>query len=470
MCRYWSFYDPMAPGAKKCFRSNVMGKSRKFSKCNATGFAPDFQHDVDTLEESEGFGNSGKINTELIGSKGSCAPNKKKCFSLNVNDFDSEERSRVLSICKMSPSARMELKMRLERYLYIVSEVQKEVDGINSHPAVLSPQTDIRSCTEGQKRPPLKSQHSTLEASVTHSRKRPPPDQNGPKAKRSMSGQVESMKPAVGVTPSYAALMKQCESLLGRLMSHKYGKVFDKPVDVVKWKIPDYFTIIKHPMDLGTVKSRLISGQYPSLMDFAADVRLTFSNAMTYNPATSCVYGMADTLSKYFEYRWKPVERKILAVDCVVIPSETSKPTACVETEIANLVPPMKKKKIMPKETNVKPEPNKRFMTIEEKRRLSADLEADLKASAAELPGTIIDFLRGQSYHAAVKIVGDEIEVELDINALKDDTLFKLRKLLDDHTLEKRKTHAINGPSKVVFRFFFCHFFGTLLVQMLCDC
>ena len=122
--------------------------------------------------------------------------------------------------------------------------------------------------------------------------------------------------------------MKQCETLLKRVMSHQFGKVFDKPVDIVKWNIPDYFTIIKHPMDLGTVKSKLISCEYTSLMDFAADVRLTFSNAMSYNPPGNDVHVMAETLSKYFETRWKPIE-KILAIDDV--PSEPSKPTTCIE-------------------------------------------------------------------------------------------------------------------------------------------
>ena len=79
-------------------------------------------------------------------------------------------------------------------------------------------------------------------------------------------------------------LMKQCETLLNRLMSHQFGWVFNTPVDVVTLKIPDYFTVIKHPMDLGTVKSKLSSGQYSSPLGFAADVRLMFSNCYKYNP------------------------------------------------------------------------------------------------------------------------------------------------------------------------------------------
>ncbi|MBA0755129.1 hypothetical protein Gogos_020405, partial [Gossypium gossypioides] len=50
---------------------------------------------------------------------------------------------------------------------------------------------------------------------------------------------------------------------------------------------------------------------YASPLDFAADVRLTLSNAMTYNPPGNDVHIMAETLSKYCEARWKAIEKKL---------------------------------------------------------------------------------------------------------------------------------------------------------------
>jgi hypothetical protein len=47
--------------------------------------------------------------------------------------------------------------------------------------------------------------------------------------------------------------------------------------------IPDYFNVISHPMDLGSVRSRLDSGYYQEWRDFMSDVKLVFSNATTYN-------------------------------------------------------------------------------------------------------------------------------------------------------------------------------------------
>ncbi|XP_054777014.1 transcription factor GTE12-like [Prosopis cineraria] len=102
----------------------------------------------------------------------------------------------------------------------------------------------------------------------------------------------------------------QCVSILKSLMSHPYSWVFSKPVDPVALNIPDYFTIISEPMDLGTIKTKLEKHVYYGIEEFAADVRLTFLNAMTYNPPSNDVHLMAKELKKIFERKWKELEKK----------------------------------------------------------------------------------------------------------------------------------------------------------------
>ncbi|GMY31998.1 transcription factor GTE3, chloroplastic [Fagus crenata] len=82
-------------------------------------------------------------------------------------------------------------------------------------------------------------------------------------------------------------VFKSSSDLLMKLMRHKFGLVFNKPVDVKGLGLHDYNTIVKHPMDLGT-----------SPREFAEDVRLTFSNAMLYNPKGQDVHFMAEQLAK----------------------------------------------------------------------------------------------------------------------------------------------------------------------------
>ncbi|XP_019414990.1 PREDICTED: transcription factor GTE10-like isoform X1 [Lupinus angustifolius] len=421
--------------SRKYSHSQVMGKSRKYSKGYATGFVPDFRHAVETMGESEGLGSSGRVDTEMTASANSFAPRRK-----GVNgSFDVPLQLFLLS--KMSGSEKKDLKMRLSWELERVRELKKKVDSVNLNMITLSPSSDIRRGGVGQKRPQLESeQHITIEASVPHGKKRHFPGRSGPKPKKSTSGRFEYVKPAAPVSSSNATLLKSCETLLNRLMTHQYGWVFNTPVDVVKLNIPDYFKVIKHPMDLGTVKSRITSGEYSNPMDFAADVRLTFSNAMTYNPPGNDVHIMADNLSKFFGTRWKPIEKKILATGSQ---SEPSRPiTALIETKIPDRNPPPKNNKITPHEINITPEPVKRIMTGEEKHKLSVELEAML----GELPESIIDFLKEHSRDAGQT---DDDEIEIDIDALSDDTLFKLRKLLDDYILEKQKVPSKSGPCEI---------------------
>ncbi|EEF42745.1 bromodomain-containing protein, putative [Ricinus communis] len=105
-------------------------------------------------------------------------------------------------------------------------------------------------------------------------------------------------------------VIHQCTSLVKSLMNHPCGWVFKEPVDPEKLEIPDYFSVITNPMDLGTVKSKLENNQYFGAEEFAADVRLTFSNALLYNPPLNYVHKMAEKLKKIFETRWKALEEK----------------------------------------------------------------------------------------------------------------------------------------------------------------
>lgn len=102
----------------------------------------------------------------------------------------------------------------------------------------------------------------------------------------------------------------QCSVILKSLMMHPAGWVFNRPVDPVKLDIPDYFSIISKPMDLGTVKTRLDRNLYSLSDEFVADVRLTFSNAMLYNPPENNVHKMAQELNNLFDIKWKSLEEK----------------------------------------------------------------------------------------------------------------------------------------------------------------
>ncbi|CAM9301380.1 unnamed protein product [Scytosiphon promiscuus] len=73
------------------------------------------------------------------------------------------------------------------------------------------------------------------------------------------------------------------EKLINSLLASADSEAFREPVDWRSLGLHDYPTIIKRPMDLGTVKLRLERGAYETADACAADVRLIWENCRTYN-------------------------------------------------------------------------------------------------------------------------------------------------------------------------------------------
>ncbi len=50
------------------------------------------------------------------------------------------------------------------------------------------------------------------------------------------------------------------------------------------WQVPDYTTVIKQPMDLSTVISKIDLHKYETVAAYLQDVDLIWQNALEYNP------------------------------------------------------------------------------------------------------------------------------------------------------------------------------------------
>uniref|UniRef100_A0A1B0CFF1 Putative bromodomain-containing protein 4 n=1 Tax=Lutzomyia longipalpis TaxID=7200 RepID=A0A1B0CFF1_LUTLO len=101
--------------------------------------------------------------------------------------------------------------------------------------------------------------------------------------------------------------LKACNEILKELFSEKhirYAWPFYKPVDADLLGLYDYHDIIKKPMDLGTVKAKMDNREYKTGSEFAADVRLIFTNCYKYNPKDHDVVVMGRKLQDVFEMRY----------------------------------------------------------------------------------------------------------------------------------------------------------------------
>ncbi|XP_072289523.1 bromodomain-containing protein 3b isoform X3 [Eucyclogobius newberryi] len=125
--------------------------------------------------------------------------------------------------------------------------------------------------------------------------------------------------------------MKHCDAILKEMLSKKhaaYAWPFYKPVDAEALELHDYHDIIKHPMDLSTVRKKMDKSEYTDPQSFATDVRLMFSNCYKYNPPDHEVVAMARKLQDVFEMRFAKIPDEGLEAS---VPSTTpvvSKSTA----------------------------------------------------------------------------------------------------------------------------------------------
>ncbi|VVC93055.1 unnamed protein product [Leptidea sinapis] len=77
--------------------------------------------------------------------------------------------------------------------------------------------------------------------------------------------------------PDRAALHK----LLRHLRQKDASDIFSEPVDTTE--VPDYSSVVKHPMDLSTMGKKLDKGLYKTIDDVEADFQLMIDNCLAYN-------------------------------------------------------------------------------------------------------------------------------------------------------------------------------------------
>ncbi|KAJ1993018.1 hypothetical protein EDC05_002459 [Coemansia umbellata] len=120
---------------------------------------------------------------------------------------------------------------------------------------------------------------------------------------------AKTEKTAKATQPNSSGLSSATQKLLTRILrkisKHHSAFPFSRPVDVVLDGCPTYYDIIKHPMDLGTIKTKLESpGRYSNTDEFETDIRLMLSNCYAFNPAGTPVYMMGKEVENIFEKEW----------------------------------------------------------------------------------------------------------------------------------------------------------------------
>ena len=75
--------------------------------------------------------------------------------------------------------------------------------------------------------------------------------------------------------------MTVARQIVSEMFKKEDAWIFLRPVDPVRDMCPDYLSVIKQPIDLGTIRKKM--NKYSAKAEFIADMQLMFSNCKTYN-------------------------------------------------------------------------------------------------------------------------------------------------------------------------------------------
>ncbi|XP_040194936.1 bromodomain and WD repeat-containing protein 3-like isoform X2 [Rana temporaria] len=99
---------------------------------------------------------------------------------------------------------------------------------------------------------------------------------------------------------------KCCMDLVEFIIVCEDSEPFRQPVDLERY--PDYYDVVKTPMDFGTIKEKMAAGNYNSPLELCKDMRLVFCNARLYTPnKRSRIYSMVLRLSALVEEKLKVI-------------------------------------------------------------------------------------------------------------------------------------------------------------------
>ena len=143
---------------------------------------------------------------------------------------------------------------------------------------------------------------------------------------------AELIRPPPGGASS--AALRPVARLLEELKGREDAAAFLKPAVELftPEEIPDYTEVVRRPMDLRTVETKLKAGAYKTAEACAGDVRQIWRNCRIYNHPSVPAYQCAVRLSQFFERRFRaltaqgdarrevPAEEKMLQGTLIIAP------------------------------------------------------------------------------------------------------------------------------------------------------
>jgi len=307
---------------------------------------------------------------------------------------------------------------------------------------------------------PAKSEiKNSLPAANNNNKKNIPQQPTKPAPQNTNKSVQPNNKPLPKEEPSDIISIKNIElvkKLVQDLFDTEYAIEFREPVSK---DYTYYYDTIPRPMDLGTIKKNLVLAgnrkKYKTIQEVAADVRLTFNNARTFNLNDSPIYECAEILIQKFEDAYSALKAKLNfpksfdpPVKFIPPPVNLPAPIECLPTASTPVASQNRKKKISPEAG--KQEDNTKKRKVERKSEATpvpknmarpAVAEEASQTEVEQLTSDLSKILHIQE--VALEIIkiaygdhGSDEEYELDISTLPSPAIRKLQQFVKDFKIK----------------------------------
>lgn len=152
----------------------------------------------------------------------------------------------------------------------------------------------------------------------------------------------EKLKAAYIRTVEQHVLMQlnPLDAVMGRLLDQLFAKdaneIFAEPVDTDE--VPDYKDVVTHPMDLGTMRTKLRDGKYQSLDDMENDFNLMIQNCLAYNNKDTIFYRAGIRMRDQCGPLFKSVRKELIRSGIIEEPQSDESLAHEVDAELSALL------------------------------------------------------------------------------------------------------------------------------------
>lgn len=103
----------------------------------------------------------------------------------------------------------------------------------------------------------------------------------------------------------------ECLGLRKAVEEHEFGYFFKWPVNPYTQRLPNYWSVVRRPMDLKTIEHKIKAKLYSKPAEFDQDMRLMFNNAFRYNHDNHELIQRIRQISSFYEEKYNELRNRL---------------------------------------------------------------------------------------------------------------------------------------------------------------